>query len=301
MKLQKPGMRNIKTGIGVMICILVGYLNIIDNTFFAAAACIVCMKTTVKGSLTVGLNRLKGTFVGGIIGFIFVLISKGNPVLCCLGIITTIYICNVLEINNSITIACVVFCAIYLSIGDANPIEYSVWRTIDTSIGVLIGVGVNYFIFRPDYLESIYKEIRVIENTSIKLLQSEIEKGNHKDISPLKNEISKLEKLYKNFLEELEYSNSEVNDEEINTLIKKCKHIYLHLQILEQMKDKCYLNKENYMKSKDICHELPKDIVVKDNTSTVYNYHISAILDNINEIHDVDENINDDSDMAISV
>ena len=55
------------------------------------------------------------------------------------------------------------------------------------------------------------------------------------------------------------------------------------------------------MKSKDICYELPKDIVVKDNTSTVYNYHISAILDNINEIHDVDENINDDSDMAISV
>ena len=66
MKLHKPGMRNIKTGIGVMICVLVGYLHIIDNTLFAAVACIVCMQTTVKGSLTVGLNRLKGTFIGGI-------------------------------------------------------------------------------------------------------------------------------------------------------------------------------------------------------------------------------------------
>ncbi len=84
LKLHKPGMRNIKTGIGVMICVLVGYLNIIDNTLFAAVACIVCMQTTVKGSLTVGLNRLKGTFIGGLIGFIFVLIHPGSPILSCL-------------------------------------------------------------------------------------------------------------------------------------------------------------------------------------------------------------------------
>lgn len=112
LKLHKPGMRNIKTGIGVMICVLVGYLNIIDNTLFAAVACIVCMQTTVKGSLTVGLNRLKGTFIGGLIGFIFVLIHPGSPILSCLGIITTIYICNVLKINNSITIACVAICMV---------------------------------------------------------------------------------------------------------------------------------------------------------------------------------------------
>ena len=41
-------------------------------------------------------------------------------------------------------------------------------------------------------------------------------------------------------------------DKEINDAIKKCRQIYLHLQILEQMKDKCYLNKENYIKSKCI-------------------------------------------------
>ena len=88
LKIQKPGMRNIKTGIGVMICVLIGYIHIIDNIFFAATACIVCMQTTVKSSLTVGLNRLKGTLVGGLIGFLFVLIRPGSPVLACLGVIT---------------------------------------------------------------------------------------------------------------------------------------------------------------------------------------------------------------------
>lgn len=289
MKLHKPGMRNIKTGIGVMICVLVGYLNIVDKTFFAAVACIVCMQTTIKSSMTVGLNRLKGTFVGGLIGFIFALIRPGDPILSCLGIITTIYICNILKINKSVTIACVVYCAIHLSIGDANPVQYSINRILDTSVGVIIGIAVNYYIFRPNYLKSIYNEIRVIEGTSIQLLKSEIEKGVHVDISSLKKEITKLEGLYKNFLEELEYSNEEVNDEEINDTIKRCKQIYLHLQILEQMKDRCYLNKENYNKTVCLCNGLPKNIEVKDNVSTVYNYHISAIIDNINEIHEVDE------------
>lgn len=293
MKLQKPGMRNIKTGIGVMICVLVGYFKIVDNAFFAATACIVSMQTTVKSSLAVGLNRLKGTFLGGIIGFLFVLIKPGDPILSSLGIIVTIYICNLLKINKSITIACVVYCSIYLSIGNNNPIDYSINRIIDTSIGVLIGVAVNYYLYRPDYLNSIYEEIRIIETTSIKLLKTEIEKGIHGEISSLKKEITKLESLYKKFLEEVEYSNDEANNEELNRVIKRCKQIYLHLQILEQMKDKCYLSKENYLKSKKICDELTNGDYVKDNVSIVYNYHISAIIDNINEIHGIDENQNE--------
>lgn len=295
MKLQKPGMRNIKTGIGVMICALIGKMNVIDSTFYAAIACVVSMQTTVKSSLTVGLNRLKGTFIGGLIGFLFVLIHPGDPIISCLGIITTIYICNILKINKSITIACVVYCAINLNIGDANPIVYSLSRILDTSIGVIVGVAVNYFIYRPNYLESIYKEIRIIEETSIKLLKSEIEKGEHADISSLKSEITRLEGLYKNFLEELEYSSEDVENKEITNTIKRCKQIYLHLQVLEQMKDKCYLNKENYIKSKSIYDTLPKGIEIKDNTSTVYNYHISSIIDRINEIHEMEE-INDDNE-----
>ncbi|QJA07721.1 hypothetical protein HF520_01625 [Romboutsia sp. CE17] len=286
MYLQKPGMRNIKTGIGVMLCALVGYLNILDKTLFAAIACIVCMQTTVKGSLIVGINRLKGTFIGGVIGFLFVLIRPGDPILSCLAVITTIYVCNILKINKSITIACVVCCSILLGVDSTNPVYYSIHRIVDTSIGVIIGVGVNYFIYRPNYLESIYNEIKVIENTSIKLLKREIEKGNNVDISLLKDEITKLEELYKNFLDELEYSNDEIDNESINKTIAKCKQIYLHLQVLEHMKDKCYLNKENYIKSKDLYDELDEKVEIKDNISPVYNYHIRMIIESINEIQD---------------
>ena len=94
--------------------------------------------------------------------------------------------------------------------------------------------------------------------------------------------------MFYNFLDELEYSNDEVDNKSINKTINKCKQIYLHLQVLEHMKDKCYLNKENYIKSKDLYEKLDKNIEIKENVSPVYNFHISRIIEHINEIHDID-------------
>ena len=291
MKLVKPGMRNIKTGIGVMICMLVGHLSIVESTFYAVIACIVCMQTTVKGSLRAGIDRLEGTLIGGIVGFLFVLIKPGDPILTALGIIATIYICNLLKINSSISIACVVFCAIQINIGVESPLDYSIHRIIDTSIGIIIGVCVNYFIYRPKYLERIYNEIKIIENKSIELLKTEIEKGHHANISTLRDEITKLEELYKDFLDELEYSNDDFDNKEINEAIKRCKQIYAHLQVLESMKRKCYLDEETYVKTVDLYEDLEGNIEVKNHISPVYNYHIRSIIENINSIHEVDNEI----------
>ena len=64
MKLHKPGMRNIKTGIGVMICVLAGHLHLVDNTLFCNSLYCITNANNCKSSLTAGLNRLKGTFIG---------------------------------------------------------------------------------------------------------------------------------------------------------------------------------------------------------------------------------------------
>ena len=126
-----------------------------------------------------------------------------------------------------------------------------------------------------------------MEQLPYKQVKIEIEKGNDVDISALKNELTRLESLYKNFLAELEYSNDEVDDKSINKTINRCKQIYLHLQVLEHMKDKCYINKENYIKSKNLYDKLDKNIEIKEDVSPVYNFHISRIIEHINEIHDI--------------
>ncbi|MEG2539908.1 MAG: aromatic acid exporter family protein, partial [Clostridium sp.] len=81
MKLEKLGMRTIKSGIAVTCCVIIAkYL--VQNPMYCAVACIISVQDTVRGSLKAGFGRVKGTIIGGIIGFLLVLIQPKDPILC---------------------------------------------------------------------------------------------------------------------------------------------------------------------------------------------------------------------------
>lgn len=145
-----------------------------QNPFYSAIACIISMQDTVKGSIKSGLNRVKGTIIGGIIGFLIVLIKPGSPILCGLGVMSTIYSCNIFKINKSVVVACVTFLSIHLGIIDSNPAQYSFFRVLDTSIGVVIGVFINYILVRPDYLDSTMNEFKEIERMILEFIEEKI-------------------------------------------------------------------------------------------------------------------------------
>ena len=287
LKLQKIGMRNIKTGIAVIICVLVGNL-ILDNTFFAVVACVISMQNTFKASLKTGINRISGTIVGGIIGFLFALISPGNPILCGLGIMTTIYVCNLLGLRLGTNVAYVTFSAINLGVGTANPIQYSINRVIDTSVGVLIGIIVNYFVARPDYTKDILNEFREIEAKTISLIEEKLISNSAIDITLFYKKISKLDSIHKRLVDELEYRKDSINIEELEKTIMICKEIYFHLQSIEFLEKKCYLTKDNYNELKKIYGELDLNWDISESESPVFNYHLSMIIKEINILRKAD-------------
>ena len=66
------GMRTLKTGIAVILtCILTGFA--VDNMFYAATACVVTMQDTIKTSFKMGSQRVFGTLIGGLVGFLLFL------------------------------------------------------------------------------------------------------------------------------------------------------------------------------------------------------------------------------------
>lgn len=287
MRLQKIGMRNIKTGIAVMICVLIGNL-FLDNSFFAVIACVISMQNTVKASLKTGINRISGTVVGGIVGFIFALISPGNPILCGLGIMTTIYICNVLGLRLGTNVAYVTFSSIQLGVGTANPIEYSIYRVIDTSVGVLIGIIVNYMVARPDYTKDILNEFREIELNTVDLIEEKLISNSSIDTTVFYKKISELDSIHKRLVDEIEYSKENVNLDELEKTILICKEIYFHLQSIEFLEKKCYLTKDNYNEIKKIYGELDLNWDLDERKSPVFNYHLSMIIKEINILRKTD-------------
>lgn len=166
-KFHLPGMRTLKTMVAVAICFLI-FLpfwetevgpgdNILDHVgpFYACIAAIVCMQDSVKRSVKQGISRLIGTGIGGCVGIVILWISgeESSPllfgVLLALGVMTTIWICDLLRKPAACSIGGVVCCAVLLSHGGPERYFYLLARMGETAIGILIGVAVNCLL--PDH------------------------------------------------------------------------------------------------------------------------------------------------------
>ena len=109
------GMRNIKTAISVMLCIIISNILNLNNPLFVIIGAIVSMQGSINESFQNGINRILGTIFGAIIGIVFFHISHQNILLIGLGTVFIIYVNNRLNWNKSIVISLIVFCSIMLN------------------------------------------------------------------------------------------------------------------------------------------------------------------------------------------
>lgn len=143
------GMRNIKTALAVLVAIAItGVFNLV-SPFYAAIAAFVTMQSSVIASYKTGAARMIGTFIGAGVGILCAYIYPQNAATTGIGVVVLIYLCNVLKIQDAIPNAGIVLLAIMLNVSKGNVMIYSFYRIVDTFIGVVIAILVNYFIFHP--------------------------------------------------------------------------------------------------------------------------------------------------------
>lgn len=158
-ELPKIGARTVKTGITVLVCSLISLLIFNrESAFISSMSGVTCLQNSVKGSVSTGKNRITGTIFGAIIGFIIASLSRymgDNKIIISLvagvGVIATIYLCILFSIQDCINTACVMFLMIMMSISESQWLTYSITRTIDTFVGVLVGITVNKHVFRNSF------------------------------------------------------------------------------------------------------------------------------------------------------
>ncbi|SHK06312.1 Aromatic acid exporter family member 1 [Clostridium cavendishii DSM 21758] len=155
-KLPKVGMRNIKTALAVLTCILLLKLIGFSYPFYACIAAVICMQDTVKNSYTAGKNRMIGTIIGGMFGMLLAYLEEYlnigflNPLIVFLGIISLIYIGTALKRHSSISISCIVFLAIMVNLRDTTPFVYSINRMFETFVGIIVAIIINKLIVPQD-------------------------------------------------------------------------------------------------------------------------------------------------------
>ena len=97
---QLIGLRTIKTGIAVFLAVIVAKIAHFEYPFFMGMTDIIAMDKTMSKSLIMGRNRVLGTLFGAIIGVLLSYIDRGNALLCGIGIILLILICNRLKLQG---------------------------------------------------------------------------------------------------------------------------------------------------------------------------------------------------------
>lgn len=150
------GLRTFKTGLVVMLSVVLSKIFHFQYPFFIAMTAIISMDKTMEGSLKMGRNRVFGTFLGACIGILLSYIERGNALLCGIGMIILIQICNYFKLQGSITIGGIVMIAIMVHT-DKTPLYYGFYRTVDTLIGAAISFVVNMTVFPYSRLKTIDK------------------------------------------------------------------------------------------------------------------------------------------------
>lgn len=279
------GMRTIKTGIAVMLCCILTRFAV-DNMFYCATACVVTMQDTIKTSFKMGSQRVFGTLIGGLVGLLLVLISPANPILCGIGIMIVIKFCEIFKLS-SLVVSSVTFFSLYLGYINSTPIVYSIQRVIDTSVGVIMGLIINYSVARPNYYDNTMNEFKKVRTLCKESLKNILTGEKDLNINSIENVIKLSEAFYSKLIDELNYSRGNFNLDIIDKSLDLCRQIYFHMKSIELLEKKLFLTKDNYKKLRKLYKNENILLEINENESPVFNFHLNKIIDKIEKLEEL--------------
>ena len=150
------GLRNLKTALSASLCALIYYF-LGRNPAFACIGAIFGMGANMDHSKLHGGNRLFGTIIGGFLGIALyriylIFYPEGDnhlmlvPLLF-IGVVILIILAQVFWVG-AVQPGGVVLCLLLFSIGPDNYISYSLNRMLDTGVGVVMSLCINWLLPR---------------------------------------------------------------------------------------------------------------------------------------------------------
>ena len=288
-KKYKIGMRTIKTGISVSLSMFIASLFNLKSPIFVGIGAIMAMQSSVSESFISGKNRIIGTIVGAIVGLFFSYLLPQNYIFLGLGVIIVIYIHNLMNWKQSLTLSAIVFIAIFLNQESAR-IPYATNRLFDTFIGISVSMLVNYFIAAPNskklFLEAKTNLYYVIKD----LIHNILTRQNQVNLDIFKKDMLSLETLFESYKQDLHMnvSNSQISESSIK-ILAIFDDIYNDMSTLIKLNVNPVLSDENLFMLKELYSStiFIQSEKEQNQLDVIYNYHLFNILSNLTDINKV--------------
>ncbi|MFL0246304.1 FUSC family protein [Candidatus Clostridium stratigraminis] len=281
-KLRAPGMRTIKTSLAVAICLIISKLLDLYYPYYAAISAILCIRSTVTDSFNAAKSRALGTIIGSLLGTFCVFIFPYNPWISGIGVLALIYFLKTINFEDAFIVALIVFLAIFMP-NHGSSISYSLHRTTDTLIGILIALFLNLLLSPPEYAEDIHNQSNKLIDDLFICCGNFLIHNKEIELSTIAIGIMKLENLIKNYKMDVKKSRIKIiNSHKFNLFIQDSKELYNHLGLINELSKlgyNCILNEENGDYIRDLYnHKLPFFKYEDTPYNEAFNYHVKELL-----------------------
>ena len=254
---QRLGLRIIKTGIAVTVCVAISNLLKLDQPYLAVIATVLSMGKSVDMSVRSGKNKMIGVVIGSALGCGFAMISSGNAGLCGVGIIIVLYLCQLLHLDGAAPLTCFAFAAVmFTSATGPKPWDPALMCAENALLGIAVAVIVNLIVIPPNYAEEVkiaYASLRKAVDCSVR----EAAEKQEIDIKAIETLIDRLEGNVRLYVSEAKLLRGD--DDEIFSI--SCK-VATFKSLLDELKAIDAM-------------QIAGKTEIPENLQAVYDYHLS--------------------------
>jgi uncharacterized membrane protein YccC len=184
----RPQLRySIKVGIAAGLGYALTQGNLNEYAIYSAFAATLVVGTSVGEDLATSANRIKGTFAGMIAGIIATALFGPNWITVGLAAMLTATITLASGWGIQVARVGATVCIITLVAHSTNPVQYDVMRTLNTLIGVAIGLAVSFLVLPARGPEQVMQAMREVLAVATRLLDA-MDKGDRPP-RPLQGEL----------------------------------------------------------------------------------------------------------------
>lgn len=149
----------LKTGIAASLAFFIGLAfskifqrpDVLVSGLWCVLAAIVVLQAQLGGTYKAAWVRFLGVLIGSIIGSLFIVYWQVDPIISLgVAIFFTIIICSLLNLKESFRIASLSTAVIIILVGlhpNLNPWEFSLFRFLDSCIGIAVAVFVAHVLW----------------------------------------------------------------------------------------------------------------------------------------------------------
>lgn len=251
---MKLGARIFKTGIAIVLALLLAQVLHLPSPIFAGIAAIFAIQPTIYRSYLSIIEQIQGNVIGALIAVGFVLTLGNSVAVVGIAAIIVITINLKLNISNTISLSLVTMIAIMEAPGD-QFIQFAIIRFLTIMLGILSAFIVNLVFLPPKYENKLYLRIATATEEATRWIRiNSRHVSEHtflkKDIKKLKEDVIKLNQLYIMYKEERNYFKKNG--------IAKARKLVIYRQMIETTKKAIEILKRLHRFENDVS-QLPED------------------------------------------